>query len=257
MIWLTPAQDRLFTGPAADRRRFLDRFTLAHDPVHGLNTLRYEKARTERNRLLSDRISDWGWYEALEADMATHSARIARARVETVNKLICEIDARSESEFPKADIALQGYVEAMVQQDMSEDDVILSVKDYLAENRALDMRAGRTLEGVHKSDLVVTYAAKAMPASECSTGEQKALLIGLTLAQARSQQDHMPLMLLDEVAAHLDENRRAALIEELIALGIQTFMTGTDAHLFKAFQGRAQTFSVANSQLQDMSETCD
>lgn len=249
LMWLTPTQDRLFTGPASDRRKFLDRFSLVHTADHGLNVLRYEKARSERNRLLSEGISDTGWYEALEADMAARSARIALARTQTAMRLVDEIDARPEGAFPKARISLEGDAEDMAQSGLDITDIEIAVKERLERNRPLDMRAGRTLEGVHKSDLRVTHAEKNMPAEDCSTGEQKALLIGLVLAHARAQADKEPLLLLDEVAAHLDAHRRAALIEELLALRTQVFTTGTDASLFEAFAGRAQIFQVSDGQV--------
>lgn len=249
LMWLTPAQDRLFTGPASDRRKFLDRFSLIHSPQHGMNVLRYEKARTERNRLLSDGITDAGWYDALEADLAARGALIAQARAQTVVRLIDEIDARPEGAFPKAVLALEGDAEEMCQSGLSCADVEDAVRQSLYDNRPKDMRAGRTLSGVHRSDLRVMHAAKQMPAEDCSTGEQKALLIGLILAHARAQADKQPILLLDEVAAHLDVDRRAALIEELIALETQVFMTGTDANLFTAFNGRAQMFEVSDGDI--------
>lgn len=244
LMWLTPAQDRLFTGPASDRRKFLDRFCLVHAPSHGMASLRYEKARAERNRLLSDGISDAGWYDALEADMAVQGAHIAQARAITVAALIEQIDSRPEGAFPKAVVALSGEAEEQFQSGLNFDDVEGFIKDALCADRGRDMRAGRTLRGVHKSDLLIRHAAKDMPADLCSTGEQKALLIGLTLAHARAQAASQPLLLLDEVAAHLDEARRAAMIEDLLELGTQAFLTGTDAALFEAFTGRAQHFTV-------------
>jgi len=249
ILWLTPAQDRLFTGPAADRRKFLDRFTLSHSPSHGLSSLRYEKARAERNRLLSDGVTDAAWYDALETDMAARGAEIAQGRAQTITKLKTEIKARPQGAFPKADITLVGDAEMR----FIAGDSLMSVEDYIREdlsaNREQDMRAGRSLRGVHRSDLDVYYAAKSMPASDCSTGEQKALLIGLILAHARAQMAHCPFLLLDEVAAHLDSDRRAALIADLIDLPSQVFMTGTDASLFKAFDDQAQIFHVNNGVL--------
>ena len=244
MMWLTPAQDRLFTGPASDRRKFLDRFCLVHAPGHGMASLRYEKARAERNRLLSDGITDAGWFEALEVDMALHGAHIAQARAMTASALIDQIDCRPEGAFPKAVIALDGDAEERFQSGLSFDDVQDFIKTQLEANRPRDRQAGRTLNGVHRSDLLVRHAAKDMPAELCSTGEQKALLIGLTLAHARAQSARQPILLLDEVAAHLDDTRRSAMIEELLDLGTQAFLTGTDASLFAAFNGRAQSFHV-------------
>ncbi|MGJ8564924.1 MAG: DNA replication/repair protein RecF [Alphaproteobacteria bacterium] len=249
LMWLTPAQDRLFTGPASDRRKFLDRFTLVHAPDHGLNVLRYEKARSERNRLFAEGINDAGWFIALETDMAARGARIAQARSETVCRLVDEIAARPEGAFPKAALSLEGEAEDMCQSGLPLDDVEGSLFESLARNRSRDARAGRTLDGVHRSDLQVTHIEKNMPAQDCSTGEQKALLIGLVLAHARAQAAQQPLLLLDEVAAHLDVDRRAALIEELLALKTQVFMTGTDKSLFEAFSGRAQLFEVSKGGL--------
>jgi len=246
-MWLTPAQDRLFTGPASDRRKFLDRFSLVHAPGHGLSALRYERARAERNRLFSDGITDTGWFDALEADMAAQGARVAEARTITALKLIEEIDARPEGAFPKASVQLDGEAEDMFQSGLTYNDVENFIRETLEQERETDRRAGRTLRGVHKSDLCVVHAGKNMPAADCSTGEQKALLIGLTLAHARAQAEKSPVLLLDEVAAHLDIYRRAALIEELIDLGTQVFMTGTDASLFESFEGRAQSFEVQDS----------
>jgi len=248
IMWLTPAQDRLFVGPASDRRKFLDRFSMSHTPEHGLNSLRYEKARAERNRLLSEGITDRGWYDALEKDMATQAAKIAIARVKTVNLILDDIAVHGTGVFPSAGLTLEGGAEDMAASGLSEADIDFTLRENLERERALDMRAGRTLNGVHRSDLHVSYTAKNMPASACSTGEQKALLIGLTLAHARAQKAHRPFLLLDEIAAHLDEDRRAALIETLLELDQQVFMTGTDVELFEAFAGRAQIFKITDSQ---------
>ncbi|MGB0907161.1 MAG: DNA replication/repair protein RecF [Maricaulaceae bacterium] len=249
LMWLTPAQDRLFTGPASDRRKFLDRFSLVHSPSHGMSSLRYEKARSERNRLLSDGVTDAGWYDALEADMAAHGAQIAQARFITVSCLTAEIAKRPEGAFPKAVLHLEGEAEMHFQSGMPLDEVEALLREELANDRSLDARAGRTLRGVHRSDLLVRHTAKDMPAADCSTGEQKALLIGLFLAHARSQIEKTPILLLDEVAAHLDVDRRAAMIEELLALKTQVFLTGTDASLFEAFAGREQSFHVNKAEI--------
>jgi len=250
LFWLTPDQDPLFRGPASDRRKFLDRFTLMHAPDHGSHVIAYEKLRTERNRLLGDGIEDMLWYEAIEADMADFGARIAYARAQTVNRLVDEIEARPEGAFPKAVIVLDGEAEEQILSGLDPDAVRINQRAMWAETRRTDMRAGRTLRGVHRSDLKVSHAAKKMPAENCSTGEQKALLTGLMLAQARAQADKQPFLLLDEVAAHLDIERRAALIEELMELGTQVFMTGTDASLFEAFDGRADMFEVSQGTIQ-------
>ncbi|WP_409432478.1 DNA replication/repair protein RecF [Litorimonas sp. RW-G-Af-16] len=248
VMWLTPAQDRLFSGPASDRRKFLDRFCLAHQPGHGIASLRFEKARAERNRLLSDDVDDRGWYDALEADLAAQGAVIAQNRVETVIALQAAVDSR-DTIFPKSEITLSGTVEQMCLEDESLDDVEVSYRELLASTRGQDRRAGRTLIGPHRSDLVVSHIDKAMPAEQCSTGEQKALLIGLVLAQARSLGDRQPILLLDEIAAHLDNIRRAALAEELHDLGLQVFMTGTDAALFSDFGPNTQIFRVDDGSL--------
>jgi len=247
VMWLTPAQDRLFTGPASDRRRFLDRFALASNPEHGKSGLRYEKARAERNRLLSDGIHDDLWFDALEADMADFGAKMAVARAGTVEALKAQIAARGDSDFPRAQLWLDGEAEDIIASGGDAADAQSFIASELRADRARDRRAGRTLRGLHKSDLRVRYADKNMPAGDCSTGEQKALLIGLILAQARAVTHNAgrPILLLDEVAAHLDAGRRAALIEELIALETQVFMTGTDADLFESFAGRAQVFEVS------------
>ena len=258
VMWLTPAQDRLFTGPASDRRKFLDRFALTHTPDHGVATTRYEKARSERNRLLSDGFRDAAWFRALEADLARWGAKIAAARATTIALLREEIASRPDGAFPKADIALEGFAEGLFADGASLDDVRAALEGALAERRAEALRAGRTLVGPHTSDLRVRHAPKAMAAESCSTGEQKALLIGLVLAQARSQPllaagmagrgRSAPILLLDEIAAHLDRSRRAALARELSDLGSQVFLTGTDRELFEDFDGAR--FRVADGEVQ-------
>ena len=250
MMWLTPAQDRLFVGPSSERRKFLDRFTLVHTPSHGFSSLRYEKLRAERNRLLSEGINDPSWYDAIETDMAAHGAKIATARAQTVNHLIGELSDQAPSAFPRAGLALEGAAENHAQNGWTQDEITEFIAQSLQEARGLDMRAGRTLNGVHKSDFLVTHLEKNMPASACSTGEQKALLISLILAHARAQAARAPILLLDEVAAHLDHHRRAALMAHLTELGTQLFMTGTDENLFEAFNDRAERFSVAAGKLE-------
>lgn len=248
MLWLTPAQDRLFTGPASDRRKFIDRFALAFAPDHGANSIRFEKARTERNRLLSDGIVDRAWYEAIETDLAQYGSLVAQARMKTVSNLQIEIEARATA-FPQSLIGLEGTLEDQFAAGESLAEIEASYRTALAEARQTDLRAGRTLIGPHRTELHVTHRAKAMPAAVCSTGEQKALLIGLVLAQARALRLKAPILLLDEVAAHLDSTRRAALAEELLDLKLQVFMTGTDKSLFSDFAERAQILNVANGRL--------
>jgi len=248
MLWLTPAQDRLFTGPASDRRKFIDRFALAYSPDHGSNAIRFEKARTERNRLLSEGITDRAWYEAIETDLSKYGALIAQARVATISSLQTEITAR-ETAFPQSLIGLDGVLENKFTEGVELESVTEDYRGELSENRQMDQRAGRTLTGPHRTELHVTHLEKAMPAGVCSTGEQKALLIGLVLAQARALKSKQPILLLDEVAAHLDSVRRTALAKELLDLGLQVFLTGTDKSLFSDFTDFAQVLQVENGQL--------
>lgn len=248
MLWLTPAQDRLFTGPASDRRKFIDRFALAFAPDHGTHVIRFEKARTERNRLLSEGVSDRAWFQAVEADLSKFGALVAQARTQTVSNLQAEITSRN-TVFPQSLISLDGYLENQVTDGKSLDAVTSSYKATLSETRQTDLRAGRTLIGPHKTEFHVTHLAKAMPAAVCSTGEQKALLIGLVLAQARSLKPKSPILLLDEVAAHLDAARRAALADELLDLGLQVFMTGTDQSLFTDFGDHVQFLHVTDGKI--------
>ena len=248
MLWLTPAQDRLFTGPASDRRKFIDRFALAFSPDHASNAIRFEKARTERNRLLSEGINDRAWYEALEADLSKFGALVAQARMATITNLQGEITAR-DTAFPKSLIGLDGLLENQFEAGIDLSAVAEAYRADLSDNRQIDLRAGRTLKGPHRTELHVTHMAKAMPAGVCSTGEQKALLIGLILAQARALKGKRPILLLDEVAAHLDSTRRAALAEELLDLQSQVFMTGTDKSLFSDFTSHAQLLRLADGLL--------
>lgn len=248
LLWLTPAQDRLFTGPASDRRKFIDRFALAYNAEHGSHAIRFEKARSERNRLLSEGVTDWSWYDAIEADLAHFGAQISQTRVVTIEQLQAQISSR-ETIFPRSLIGLEGLLEAKFSDGQSLAGVTEFYRTCLKDERAIDLRAGRTLKGPHRTELHVTHADKAMPAGLCSTGEQKALLIGLILAQARALKNKAPILLLDEVAAHLDEIRRAALAEELIDLGLQVFMTGTDQSLFSDFGDRAQQMKIANGSI--------
>ncbi len=248
VIWLVPAMDQLFTGPAADRRRFIDRLVLAIDPDHGRRTLDFEKAMRGRNRLLAEDSRDGGWFEAIEAQMAETGIAIAAARAELVRLLAAMIERMpDDGPFPKADIVLAGSIEEELGRAAAVD-LEDAYRRRLAEMRGRDRAAQRTLEGPHRSDLLVTHRPKKMAAELCSTGEQKALLTGLILAHARLVTDTAgvaPILLLDEIAAHLDAGRRAALFAILDDLRCQTFMTGTDAALFSALQGRAGFFTVA------------
>ncbi|TPN55984.1 MULTISPECIES: DNA replication/repair protein RecF [unclassified Mesorhizobium] len=247
VVWLTPAMDALFTGPAADRRRFLDRLVLAIDPGHGQRALDYEKAMRGRNRLLTENSRDDRWFEAIEIQMAETGVAIAAARAELVRLLAAMIDRLPDSgPFPQADIGLAGDLEAEIAGTPAVD-VEERFRRALADGRDRDRAAGRTLEGPHRSDLLVRHRPKAMPAELCSTGEQKALLVGIVLSHARltgEMSGMTPILLLDEIAAHLDGGRRAALFSILEELNCQAFMTGTDAALFSSLQGRAQFLTV-------------
>ncbi|WP_137929432.1 DNA replication/repair protein RecF [Mesorhizobium comanense] len=247
VMWLTPAMDALFTGPAGDRRRFLDRLVLSIDPGHGQRALDYEKAMRGRNRLLTEGSRDTSWFEAIESQMAETGVAIAAARAEMVRLLAAMIDRLPGSgPFPQADIGLSGDLEAEIANAPAVD-VEERFRRALAAGRDRDRAAGRTLEGPHRSDLVVRHRPKAMPAELCSTGEQKALLVGIVLSHARltgEMSGMTPILLLDEIAAHLDGGRRAALFSILEELNCQAFMTGTDAALFSSLAGRAQFLTV-------------
>ena len=239
VLWLVPAMDRLWIEGAEGRRRFLDRVALSFFPEHADAALAYEKAMRERNRLLKEQLRDANWYAALEAQMARAGAAIAEARRAAVGRVAAAQQA-AETAFPAAELAVV-YAEG----EMPEDEEALA--EAFARGRPRDMQAGRTLAGPHRADLAATYAAKAMPAAECSTGEQKALLISLVLANARALAEEIgapPILLLDEVAAHLDSGRRAALYDEICALGAQAWMTGTGPELFEALDDRAQRIEV-------------
>lgn len=248
VLWLTPAMDGLFTGSAGDRRRFLDRLVLSIDPAHGRRASDFERAMRSRNRLLAEGRMDPVWLTGLERQMAELGIAMGAARHEMLGFLTRLIaDVANDAPFPSARLQLTGFLdEGMATRpaaDLEEDYAAL-----LAENRYRDAAAGRTTEGPHKADLLVFHATKEMDAGRCSTGEQKALLIGLILAHARlvgTMTGFAPILLLDEIAAHLDEGRRAALFDLVDGLGGQAFMTGTDRMLFDALGERAQYFTVA------------
>ena len=247
MAWLTPAMDRLFGEGAGGRRRFLDRLVIGFDPAHGRNAVRYETAMRERARLLKGGPRDPMWLDGLEQEMAQSGAAVAAARAETVARLNAMLAERGEAgAFPCAQLAMEGETDVLVQQFGAQADGRL--RDLFARARVGDAESGHTGFGPHRSDLAVRHTAKRADARECSTGEQKALLISIVLADAweltRVRQGHAPLLLLDEIAAHLDARRRAALFEEILALGAQAWMTGTDHSLFEAMKGRADVFGV-------------
>jgi DNA replication and repair protein RecF len=257
LLWLTPAQDRLFAGPASDRRRFLDRMVAAFDPEHGARILVFEKVMRERNLLLDDMRPDPAWLASLEAQMAEAAVAISAARMVGLEALQTHIgEGRAESSFPWGIVSVEGEIEALVAQKPA-----VQVEDeyrrILSDSRGLDRAAGRTLRGPHRSDLVVVHGPKAMPAGQCSTGEQKALLIGLILAQARAVRAGAgvsPILVLDEVAAHLDRARRKALLEALAALGSQSWMTGTDAQLFESIGEKGTVFHVEDGLVREVME---
>jgi len=254
-VWLTPAQDRLFLEGAGDRRRFLDRLVFAAEPGHAAHVQAYEKALRERMRLLTDASSpgppDAAWLDALEARLAEAGALMAEARARTLSALQAEIDTRGERPFPQARLSLTGEWEQLAGSGAAFADIEARLARALAAARDRDAAAGRALTGPHRGDLSVVHAEKDRPAAECSTGEQKALILNLVLAQAArlaaSDAAPTPILLLDEVAAHLDARRRAALFDEIEALGLQAFLTGTDDQLFEALAGRAQGFRVEGS----------
>ena len=256
IVWLTPAMDRLWTEAAGERRRFLDRICLGFDPAHGERSLTYEKAMRGRNRLLKEPGWNDAWVSGLEAQMAEAGVRIARVRAEALELLRKAQETvwnGPKSLFPQADLAILGDMETRFHRviressapgddlDQMERDETAEMIRRLAESRGRDSAAGRTLDGPHRSDLDAVYAAKAMPARACSTGEQKALLISLCLANARAlgvKTGSAPIVLLDEVAAHLDATRRRALYAEIEALGCQAWMTGTGPELFEGSAAR-------------------
>lgn len=232
VLWLTPAMDRLFTGSAGERRRFLDRLVLALEPAHAHHSNRYDAATRARNKLLSDERWDETWLASLEAAMVEHGSSIAEARARAVTALDERLSAAPEDEFASAAIALEGW-------DSSD------LASSLSSNRQRDAAAGRATEGPHRQDLVVLHRTKRMPAASSSTGEQKALLLGLVLAHAElvaERRGEPPILLLDEVAAHLDPKRRAALFARLEGRG-QVWMTATEASLFDGI-GAASRFRV-------------
>ncbi len=240
LVWLTPAQDRLFAESAGSRRRFLDRLVLALDPSHAHDSSRYEAAMRQRNRLLAGERTDTDWLAALEAAMVEHGHAIAARRAALVASLSARLASEPAGPFARAALALEGF------------DATADLAHDLATGRARDVAAGRTLIGPHRQDLIVTHLDKGVAAASSSTGEQKALLIGIVLAHAdlvTETQERRPILLLDEVAAHLDPVRRAALFERLAVGGGQVWLTGTERDPFWAVSSNATWLTVAEGRI--------
>ena len=258
VVWLTPAMDPLFNGPASERRRFLDRLVLAVDAQHSSRVAALERSLRSRNRLLEDSPGDSHWLDAIEHETAEVAVAVAAGRAETVNRLSAALAAaRAQAlEFPQAEIELQGWMEQLL-PDHRAVEIEDRYRALLKENRTRDAAAGRTLDGPHLSDLVVRHASKNISAADASTGEQKALLVRLVLAHAgliKQMTGFAPLLLLDEVVAHLDPARRAALYDALSSLGAQVWMTGADPAAFGDIMGRAQVFLVRSGTVEPASK---
>ena len=251
VVWLVPAMDLLFAGAPSERRRFLDRLVLAVDAEHGGRVNALERSLRSRNRLLEEARPDPHWLDAVEHETAELAVAVAGLRVETVRRLDGVLTSRKDSPFPPAQIALDGWLEQLIPLYPASE-IEERYRALLRDSRSRDAAAGRTLDGPHLTDLKVVYAAKAIPAADASTGEQKALLIGLVLAHARllcEMTGAAPVLLLDEVVAHLDPARRAALYGELAELGAQVWMTGADPALFDGMTANAAVIEVRSGRL--------
>src|SRR6202035_4324837 len=248
VVWLTPAMDSLFVGAPSERRRLLDRLALAVDAEHGSRVNALERALRSRNRLLMEPRPDPHWLDAVEHETAELAVAVAGLRVETARRLEPVLASRKGSAFPPAEIALDGWMEQLIPAHPARE-IEERYRAVLRDNRSRDAAAGRTLDGPHLTDLKVIYAPKGIAAADASTGEQKALLIGLVLAQARliaEMTAFAPVLLLDEVVAHLDPGRRAALHGELAQLDTQVWMTGADPALFAEIGTGSTTIEVAS-----------
>jgi DNA replication and repair protein RecF len=256
IVWVTPAMDGLFTGPGSERRRFLDRLILCFDPAYRKIAGRFERAMTSRNRLLADGIRDDAQLSGFERVMAEAGVAVAAARLEAVAAMAAIVEKRRardpNSAFPWSSFRIEGSIES----DLDRVSAIEAEDAYtrlLAEVRERDRAAGRTLDGPHRSDLIVEHGPKALLARHCSTGEQKALLLGLVLAHAEllreRQEGASPLLLLDEITAHLDADRRAALFAEILRLGAQAWMTGTDESAFETLAGKGRFWRVREGKI--------
>lgn len=250
LIWLTPKMDRLFRDGTSDRRRFFDQIVTGIFPDHAGQVLAFEKAMRERLRLLVEEngSGDESWLFALERRMADHAVAISAARLEVLGQIRAHLPFAKKAPFPLPDLGLEGEVEELVsaQSALEAEDRYAAL---LKRKRAADRKAGRTLKGPHKTDLLALHPEKGLVAGQCSTGEQKAMLIGILLAAVRLQitaRERAPVLLLDEVVAHLDETRRKALFVELETLGVQTWLTGTDEKLFEPLKGKGQFFNITD-----------
>ena len=254
-VWATPEQDRLFSDARAGRLKFFDRLVFAANPDHAAAVSTYEKALRERLRLLTDgaegRAADPLWLDALERRLGEVGAAAALARAAALTTLQAAIDARNDRPFPQADLGLTGEAEAMAAAGAGAEAIAGAIREGLARGRARDAAAGRSLFGPHRSDLTALHREKNRPAAEGSSGEQKALVLNLILAQLTRLADQAaaPILLLDEAPAHLDTRRRAGLFDEIEALGLQAFLTGTEPELFEPLRGRAQFVRVEGGAL--------
>jgi len=251
VVWLVPAMDSLFVGAPSERRRFLDRLALAVDAEHASRVNALERALRSRNRLLAEPRPDPHWLDAVEHETAEVAVAVAAVRAEAVNRMQRMLASRHDSDFPPAELALDGWMETLLPSHPALE-IEERYRVVLRESRARDAAAGRTLDGPHVTDLSVVYVRKNIPAGAASTGEQKALLIGLVLAHARlisEMTGSTPVLLLDEIVAHLDPGRRAALHAELAQLGAQVFMTGADPAAFAEVADRAAMIEVRAGRL--------
>jgi DNA replication and repair protein RecF len=250
VLWLTPTMDRLFIeGPSA-RRRFLDRLVTGLEPGHARQLSAFERSLRERARLLSER-ADNAWISAVEETLAAHAVAVAAARREAVARLSAALD-RDQGPFPRASLAIAGEIEGWL-DEMAAVDVEHRLCQALRASRGHDADSGGASHGPHRSDLEVTNLDKSMPARQCSTGEQKALLIAIVLANTRlhiARRAAPPLLLFDEIVAHLDPDRRAVLLDRVLATGAQAWLTGTEPSLFEAIVGRAQFFTLQDGAIE-------
>lgn len=249
VVWLTPQLDQLFQEGQSARRKFFDRLVYSFESDHASHVNAYELAMRERNQLLQDRRNDAAWFAALEQKMAEHAVVVAAYRLQMAERLNAVI-AESPRAFPKATLEISGAVENMLLAGMTAVEAEGRFRDVLAASRIEDGYAGRTGQGVHRSEWLVFHQLKGMEAAQCSTGEQKAVMLSIVLAQARARAmwgQSAPILLLDEVVAHLDLKRRAELADELLDIGVQAWLTGTDAETFGHLASKAQFFSVSDA----------